>query len=325
MYDARYLAIGLAMAVALPCLGQPGPEDDSDRLPQAEVSLPAPGPECRTRRRLGFHEPLYGLYKFTEGDDDAIRLHYSFKYTLTEPGCELTDASGKVELRAPNHEIFVSYTGEFDFYVGSRESGPVINRISNPALHYRYFGTSRFNAGWRWLDLGVEHRSTGQTTDPEDTVGGVYRTQIEDAAGNHAYFDSLSQDTNFVSLDTRYDVKDWLRLWARWKVFYFANKVEVTYGPHQGAEVQDYDRVRLTAGYRISAKTRVRDEWWLYGEWTVGDKGLKTDSLDVSAYLPFKLWIHWPLYIRAHFGPNEILSDFTRERNSIGFGFQFLD
>ena len=335
----KTVAPGLLVAAALVsvnCLaGVPSPEDDSTkRIVRSSAQQDVP---CTPRRRLGFHEPLFGIYQFTKDDESSARLHYSFRYTVTDPGCEAPSRASSAAARADyermrrhgRHEWYLSYTGQFDFYMGTRDSGPVINRISNPALHYRsYLGKrSGLPQPMQWWDVSIEHRSTGQTTDPNlRTSSGEYSTQTAHERGDHAYLDTMSQDTNFVSLEARWDLGP-VRLWSRWKPVYFATTTAVTWGPMAGSNVSiaDYDRFRFILGYRLADAPRLIDEKWLYGEWTVGDKGLLTDSFNISAYLPFKLGqLNIPFFARYHHGPLHTLSDFAKEQRSLGFGLLLL-
>jgi hypothetical protein len=50
--------------------------------------------------------------------------------------------------------------------MGTRTSGPVINRISNPAIHiFNRIPGKSLPLGIRYFDIGFEHRSDGQVTE----------------------------------------------------------------------------------------------------------------------------------------------------------------
>jgi hypothetical protein len=58
-------------------------------------------------------------------------------------------------------------------------------------------------------------------------------------------------------------------------------------------------------------------------QWTVGDKGFKTDSLDLAwQWTEGKNW-GLPLYVRYHVGPLNTLSNYTQRQDSIGVGVRF--
>lgn len=132
----------------------------------------------------------YAIWQNTSSDESAAEVQYSLKYNLTN-----------IEIEDNMHNVYLAYTGKFDFYMGTRESGPVINRVSNPSIHYRYgFHTGKKSTCWIdseleyysppptvgdtkespsafptyqkytkcntwWIDFGIEHRSNGQVTD----------------------------------------------------------------------------------------------------------------------------------------------------------------
>jgi len=60
-------------------------------------------------------------------------------------------------------------------------------------------------------------------------------------------------------------------------------------------------------------------------EWTVGKGMLDTDSLDFHVTFPSMSvgGMKLPWFVRAHFGPMNNLSDYTRSQNSVGIGVRF--
>ena len=50
---------------------------------------------------------------------------------------ETPDKPANSGQRLRSAELNLSYTNHSDFYARARDSGPVINRISNPGLHLR--------------------------------------------------------------------------------------------------------------------------------------------------------------------------------------------
>lgn len=316
---------------------------------------------CQERPRVRAHEPIYAIWQWTESDQDAARLNYSVRYTFFGPECysryraetkngALMPGKSEAERQALIDEVrncilgngvrsewFVSYTGQFDFYMNSRDSGPVVNRISNPGFHYRRnYRQNHRPEEPRWYgDLGIEHRSNGQTSDPHEQVfdpasGGLRnRAQLEDERGNRAHIDSISQDTNYIVLEAFVQPGEWVDLWLRVKPLYFSNDTAVTWGPRAGQDLQmwDYDRVRLSAAYTFGRRDhRHAERMRVAADWTVGDKGFATDSMNLSLYLPVKVWkVYLPFFFHLHLGPLHTLSDFTREQNSFGVGFLLLE
>jgi hypothetical protein len=276
-------------------------------------------PDCEPHRRLDFYEPLYGVYQFTQGDDSAARLHYSFRYTAK---CSYLADGGR-------KDWFFSYTGEFDFYMFTRPSGPVVNRISNPAFHLRRWSRKQKEPnGLQYWDVAVEHRSNGQTVDATQPDGRV-RAQRAYEDGDNAFLDSISQATNFLSVEARFDFGDNWRTWSKVKPVYFATSTDITWGPwaDKNTHIRHYDVLRLIVARKLYGHgTKLPDQSWLYAEWTAGTKGLYADSLNLSAHFPFKVGdAQLPFFVRAHFGPLHTLSSYPRSQTSLGFGFLFLN
>lgn len=291
--------------------------------------------ECTERARFRGYEPNYFLYRYAKGDENAIRAHYSFRYVLTKPDCMTAyrhGLSSRKETRDclenwhTHREVYLMYTGAFDFYMGTRTSGPVVNRISNPGIHYRQYVKYNSVPGLQWWDIGLEHKSDGQTVDARDTVNdptspnfGSYVAQVEYENGNHQYFDSISRDTNYVLGEVHYTYYPWA-VWARLKFFYFSNDDKVTWGPYAntGIKMADFDLVRIVVSRKFE---HVLDE--VHAEWTVGLKGASTDSLNLGVAKTVHIFgLALPIYIQAHFGPLNTLSDYTRSQTMYGIGLR---
>lgn len=257
--------------------------------------------------RFAAYEPSYAVYRKADNDDNALTARYSFQYVLWgkskfEP-CAYADGGC--------HYAYLSYTGEFDFYVGSRDSSPVINRVSNPALHWRHMLDGKY-----WIDAGVEHRSNGQSTEitsPDDAA----RAQQAYLKRDHAYFDGVSRGANYVSIQGGNSPKASTHASVKLK-FYFSKDSAITWGPwaNRGISIADYDLARWYVEQNFSAA---------FGggsasvEWVVGKRGLQTDSANFDLLLSQAV----PLYIRIHRGPLRTLSDYTRPQNAIGIGLKF--
>ena len=241
---------------------------------------------------------------WADDDEIALRAHCSLRYVF---------------YGRPQYEIFASYTGEFDFYMGTRPSGPVINRLSNPAGHIRWPAASLIkNAGKDdFFEFGFEHRSDGQVIEvmgPQDAAA----AQRAYDNRNRPYFDQISRDSNFFSLAAMLAQGSvGLPFSLRVKVRIYVNQDSaVTWGPLAGLHerISDYDRLTL----RLGRQTKLGE---FEGQWTVGDKGLKTDSLELAWQAPKKWW--FPAYLRLHRGPMDTLSNYTQRQDSIGVGLRF--
>ena len=278
------------------------------------------------------YDTNYALMQGTKDDERAVEVQYSFKYLFYN--CEFWEAESLVGCTSNNKaKLFFSYTGEFDFYMGTRESGPVINRVSNPALHFRVDDTDE-NPIIDWVDFGVEHRSNGQVVDvnevdndPASPTFGQFLTQIEYQAGNHKYFDTLSRSANYINLAMGVETDATRRIKFSYK-FYFNDDSNITWGPLAGTdtEIDDYDLLNIDYSETFDIGFQHFPELTFGVEYVIGREGFDTDSVDINLIIPWEMdgkgW-QIPFLIRAHIGPMDRLSDYTQSRNSIGFGVAF--
>ncbi len=324
----------------------------ADRCPGEDAKVTIKD-RCREGTRFSAYEPNYAVWRYASGDDNAMRVHYSLRHLFTAPDClseyrrehagadvsaERKKATAEATLECleaydSRYQIYLSFTGEFDFYMTTRDSSPVINRISSPGLHYRKHIEAKKHkdketSGWlqmKWWDFAVEHKSDGQATDARDIITdptsanvGQYRAQVEYDKGNHAYIDTISRGTNYVSGETRLLLGEKTHAWARVKFFYFNNDTDVTWGPYanRAPRMSQFDVVRL-----IFSRPFGRDA--VSVEWTLGTKGLSTDSVNLGLDVPATWWsVTVPWFIWAHAGPLNTLSDYTRPQKSIGIGLK---
>ena len=259
--------------------------------------------------RFGRYEENFGVIGrmknngWAKDDDVAIRGHFSLAFKFCE---------------GESSRIFFSYTTEFDFYAGSRTSDPVINRLNNPAFHWRLCDDckqSTYNNAY--IDIGLEHRSNGQAVEVTSGTGPSDAQTAYDVR-NREFFDAISRGSNYLSF-TNYQrvIRDSSYLRTRVKL-YLTKASQVNWGPlaNSNVSIADYDRVNLLYRQRIPL---LGWDTMAEAEWTVGDKGFKTDSLTVGWYVNATV----PLYVRAHFGPMDTLSNFTQRQDGIWIGVRF--
>jgi outer membrane phospholipase A len=328
MLRAVLFAFGLTM-VSLAALAQ-----GSDSRSTNDVTGLKPG----SGARFAQHEDSFALWHgmenkgWTRRDQQAVRARYSFKYTLC--GQQLARAgaaaTGAKDTDSPSpcptsgwlykSELFLAYTGEFDFYAGTRPSGPVINRVSMPGLYLRLPASF---LGGEWdaadgLEIGFAHRSNGQVT-PTSSPRDARIAQEQYTAGNFQYFDTISRGANLFSLAAEkvnlLDCKC-LSLRAKLRLYVGNQESAVSWGPRANAvsRFSQYDRFEFNTHYRIN-QSHVVDL-----QWRLGDRGLATDS--------FALGWEWtlggvPLYLRVHRGPMNTLSNYTQRQDSLGLGLRF--
>jgi outer membrane phospholipase A len=289
--------------------------------------------------RFGPHEDSYVLLAnrmsnngWSVRDEQAMRGRFSFKYTILGEHYVRRSAKPAADTRAladDSWELFVSYTGEFDFYAGTRDSGPVVNRLNNPAVNVRLpFPRKWGGDGDDDLIISLEHRSNGQTTDVTTPIG-IERANraYADAAsstdplaqtnGRH-FFDAISRGSNFLGakaeLTNAFDVPGlYLSSKLRW---HFDEEFSVSWGPKRCDRrcIGNYDRLQFQAAYRWP------NIGWLDAQWRVGDKGGATDSFTLGYQVISEAW---PIYVRLHRGPMNTLSNYGQRQDSIGFGLRF--
>lgn len=297
--------------------GEQPPSQLFDYETSSLVVTKAKGAITCHKPRLTPYEPNFMSIQKAQNDERAIRVHYSFKYSVYPPRDEVpcTEASSITGSGLDHiHDIYLSFTGEFDFYQGTRPSGPVVNRTSNPAIHFR-FQKDLIHLPIDWLDIGIEHRSDGQTVEPTEPAEAA-RAQIAYSNNDHQYFDRLSRGSNYVSFEARKTFTEQaLSTYAKLKL-YRTQDTQITWGPLAGKNISisDYDRVRIVFLKKIK-------DGELSIDWTIGDKLFKTDSWNAD-YLFSKNW-PFPIFVRFHYGPMQTLSNYTQEQSVFGVGLKF--
>ncbi|MCG7984072.1 MAG: hypothetical protein JAY90_15145 [Candidatus Thiodiazotropha lotti] len=279
--------------------------------------------------RFEAHDTNYALGQWSENDEWALEAQYSFRYNFFS--CDLFNRPAILGCKDENKtdiELFFKYTGKFDFYLDSRDSGPIINRLSNPALHLRWIYKDK-NRSINMFDLGLEHRSNGQTVDadeldlnPNSPTYGQHIAEIEHQNNNHQYFDTISRGADYLSLTLGGVVWKNLEYELSTKLYFNSEESQVTWGKLAGNKTsfKDYDTINLKLTKELSKTLKTEIDY------KVGLSGLATDSADI--YLMYR-WSSktegWniPIFFKAHFGPMERLSDYTNSITSYGLGILF--
>ena len=228
---------------------------------------------------------------------------------------------------------FFSYTSKSDFYwmiQDTRFSAPVISRLQNPAFHFRFdkveSDKSQFlGQYWNWFDVGVEHLSNGQTFDVQQNKQSVINAYN---SNDRAFMDSISRTNATVALTLEASKKmAWLhRTDLNVKVFAkrWGQEAEVYWGQfaNQNINFDDFQLVRIQTGTPLEfVCLRCRAN----AEWTLGAKGLSTDSWNFMLDLPLMMFENYtvPLAISAHRGPMNNMSNYTESQNTLAIGFNF--
>lgn len=288
---------------------------------------------CQKKSRLTAYQPNTVAWEMTDDDNDSLEVNYSFKYLLTRPDCSIEKGNVKVECINgwdKRGEWFLTYTGKFDFYMGTRPSGPVVNRTNNPGIHWRLHKPS-FAKWASWLDIGLEHRSNGQVTEYDlKNTNGDYIADVKWKEGDRAYIDGISRSSNYFLMEVKKSLKAGntrLSFYASGKA-YFTDESLVTWGRRKdsGDRIWDYDMLKfIFVGNNESNKKWIPDQIEYSVEYTIGAHGFNTDSLNASLYFPYVYGkrTYFPInFIKVHVGPMSELSNYTESQTSIYIGIK---
>ncbi len=266
------------------------------------------------------------LFKSTENDNNATEINISMRYNF-----RANDGNATASFHGFNP--FFSYTSKSDFYwmlQDTRSSAPIISRYQNHAFHFRFDKVEGDNSQWlgkywNWFDVGIEHISNGQ----------AFTAQLNKQATINAYnsndrtlLDSISRADATVVLTaevskqlvwfhrTDINVKLFAKRWGQ--------EADVYWGPYANQDVNfnDFQLVRIqTATPLESLCVHCR----FNAEWTLGAKGLATDSWNFMLDLPVMMFDNYtvPMSITAHRGPMNNLSNYTDSQNTLAIGFNF--
>lgn len=307
-------------------------------------------------KRFDAHRKNYVIAHGAESDEGAVEVQYSIRYLITRANCLYLNFKNKEKYKDNNidfacldnylnrWELFLGYTGKFDFYWRTRDSGPVINRISNPGAYARKYYKYK---NLRWFTIGYEHKSTGQTVsadrlvdDPSSADFGRYVAQVNLENGNHTYFDEISVDTDYFSFEALFLVgksdrdgslescdKNFTCIRLNLGAKYYVRKDSGVYwGPLANSDVKisDYDIFTVGLTNIFETGCTVFPEIELGTVWTFGDKMFETDSFDIHVGFPIVLKSNFkvPLFIKVHLGPLNNLSDYSNRQNSYGMGLK---
>ena len=152
-------------------------------------------------------------------------------------------------------------------------------------------------------------------------------TDIAYATGNDNFFDSISRSADYLTfaVGTMNAVPNAYNYQVSAKA-YMDHESEVNWGDlaDEDVSILDYDIVRLSLSRRFSETGLFwAPEITLATEYTVGRKGFDTDSAEFTVVAPLTLFdgaVSIPLFAKAHFGPMDTLSNYTKSVNSLGVG-----
>lgn len=297
----------------------PNSQTITEEVAELEVARKEEKPkERKCPSRLTPYKPNHFVYQMAKDDESALRVHYSYKYRLYPINDPSRCSSSSLDM---DSQWYISYTGVFDFYAGTRHSGPVVNRISNPALHYRDENPEILETyipvlSLKWIDFGLEHRSDGQVNEPSDLSVQTSAQQAYDT-NDHKYFDTISQGANYFSVEMHFnDIRDW-RTYASVKGYINQNS-QVTWGSlkNSNVSINDFDIFNIVARHPVG-------DGEISLEYIIGKGGFGKSSANID-FLFYEKYTHLPWYVRLHLGPFQTLSNYTVNKPSLGIGLKFI-
>ncbi|MBN1781546.1 hypothetical protein JW948_10500 [bacterium] len=165
--------------------------------------------------------PLWGQISYF----DSYRPNYfCVSMEEEEPHVEFLLSLRYPRIRGPHgdrrtHEMYGSYSGLYDFDVFTRTSSPVVSRMQNVGVHYRW-NLKPSKIGWcrdflgvknlvlRYFDIQLTHESNGQSVETTEQYLALLNSEdryIRDNADDY-----VSMSTHYLGIEThlRYDFSD---------------------------------------------------------------------------------------------------------------------
>lgn len=269
--------------------------------------------------------------------DGHLDVQYSFRYLFTNPKRLLQGES--------DYEVSFTFSGEFDFFASTRDSGPVIGRRYNPGVMYQKVYAE--SEGWVAFSFGIEHESNGQTIDTPKTlysqmqanknrysnrypnlensyylemstdgisrstevfgaIGAVYRMNLRDTRWDLCKMDIRCFELYFKFRDSWGDVED--------DVFW-APEQEANLLEHQGTQLAIYTGFEGEQSLSLVYRT---------GQLNGGKPGEKnTWDLSYTNNIQFSNDWSLPLIVSYHYGYLEELSLYSEKSSYFSIGLYF--
>lgn len=298
--------------------------------------------EASEIKRFRQHEVNQLMLDFGNGGTLARHLdaQISISYLLTEPDIQEFDMSNS----KADWNLALAGTIEFDFFVGSRNSSPVVGRRYNPSLQYYY----SLNQPKRWQEwrLSFEHESNGQSTDNIQTLNELARSfsrQYRDNRNVSAeeLFDlateTISLSNNFVSVGGvyRFSTSDDAKICdekllcvdlhfkLRQQVLGDIQNGEFRTFENRNDRLKDYQGTKLSLTSRWSKESRIN--LTIRTGQLSGGSPLKNNTMELNY---FYIWnvgeFDIPLSLSYRTGYLEELYNYSNKSSTLKIGLNFL-
>lgn len=270
------------------------------------------------------HRSNYVIWRTDSVTDDSNHLEFQFstKYLMSNNPFGFEDL-----------EFYLAYTGKFDFFFNSRDSSPVINRLSNPEFILRMNDARYTRGGYYQLVLG--HESNGQAINSQQAYDSYTEPYVQDFVSrgwDYLAFegvwnvgspprDTLCRESfkcTRVNLTARSFMEDGV----------FQGEIEDTLFKNSNAEqgIEKYDGLRLSAHWEgIVDNSKTFSEAGVSLSYKTGiGKPFHHGSVVLEARASVKILNGtYPLYLRYHNGYLEEISDYTERTDYLAFGLLF--
>lgn len=317
------------------------PVVDMEKVVNKTESVIAPSPINDFFMRLRPYEGSYVYFDYGRGNDldGHLDVQYSFRYLFTQPHT--------FNAEDEDYEVSFTFSGEFDFYMLSRDSGPVIGRRYNPGIMYQHLAAKK--SGLIVYNFSFEHESNGQVVDTPNTlfslqrdfknryqerypnlddsyyldmatdsvsrsteifaaIGGVYRINVDDTEW-FACNNSISCfEIYFKFRDSLGDVED--------DVFWDGQSTNAHLIEHQGSQLSLYSGFNNN----IQSLTLIYRTGQIFG----GNPGQKnTWDINYTHNLKISDNFYLPVILSYHYGYLEELSNYSEKTSYFSMGLFF--
>ena len=233
--------------------------------------------------------------------------------------------------------INLAYTGRFDFFLGSRSSSPIVNRLNNPELLFR-LGQPRGDLIFDYIQIAYGHESNGQQINSQELFDSDTRENRNDF---------ISRGWDYISVEKKYS-RYWQQDEAKCKLsskcteFWFTFKGILSTGLLQGdiedtifiadrdpnVDIRDFDGLQAIVSHEWERKGRFFEQAEVSLKTITGSRSPFrniTNELQLrgtTKALPF-VNLQLPLYFVYRKGFFEEIADYSLRTEYIGFGLKF--
>lgn len=228
---------------------------------------------CAAEDKIGKHldsfEPSYFMWVSDE-DDSYARFKVSIKYPLSE--CKnVNDAAACDNV---DGLWYFAYTGTYDFFVetsnSGRKSSPVVSRLQNPGLFYKWkFNKDNSNA-LKAASVGWFHESNGQQiSDPDIFKNTAYASDYVSRGWDYLGVDLKFKNKLFDSINDIHTYYLRLKYFCDCQALGAADREDDVsiFGITDNVKIEDYDGFRFlirneiskSFNYALSVRTGTRN------------------------------------------------------------------